>query len=118
MTSSYFAGANAVIIVFDLSNKSSFDNVEKWMKEAKRFNSGNQISFLLIGNKSDLSAVGGVQEAAKKFAAQNDAIYCETSAKTGDNVANAFFQIGSRLKQLADGGMSSYLSRFSFPLAS
>jgi len=103
MTSSYFAGANAVIIVFDLSNKSSFDSVEKWMKEAKRFNSGNQISFLLVGNKSDLSAVGGVQDAARKFASQNDAIYCETSAKTGEKVSDAFFQIGTKLKNIADG---------------
>eukprot|EP01126_Amoeba_proteus_P038170 TRINITY_DN396_c0_g2_i22.p1 TRINITY_DN396_c0_g2~~TRINITY_DN396_c0_g2_i22.p1 ORF type:complete len:156 (+),score=34.15 TRINITY_DN396_c0_g2_i22:175-642(+) len=104
MTSSYFAGANAVIIVFDLSNKASYESVDKWMKEAKRFNTGhNQVSFLIVGNKSDLPPVGGLQETAKKFAAVNDAIYCETSALSGDRVSDAFMQIGTRLKQMVDG---------------
>jgi GTPase SAR1 family protein len=37
MTSSYFGGANAVIIVFDVAKKESFASVPKWISEAKRF---------------------------------------------------------------------------------
>eukprot|EP01126_Amoeba_proteus_P045509 TRINITY_DN509_c0_g1_i1.p2 TRINITY_DN509_c0_g1~~TRINITY_DN509_c0_g1_i1.p2 ORF type:complete len:106 (+),score=21.60 TRINITY_DN509_c0_g1_i1:450-767(+) len=104
MTSSYFAGANAVIIVFDLSKKSSYDNVEKWMKEAKGFITGQgQVSFLIVGNKCDLSPVSGLQETAKKFAEANDALYCETSALSGEKVSDAFMLIGTRLKQIAEG---------------
>lgn len=105
MTSSYFAGANAVIVVFDLTDKKSFDLSEKWIREAKKFNgASNPISFLLVGNKSDLpNRIEGVTEKAKAFASQHGAIYCETSAKTGAKVADAFFAIGEKLKKEVDG---------------
>jgi len=105
MTSSYFAGANAVIVVFDLTDKKSFDLSEKWIKEAKKFNGTSApISFLLVGNKSDLpNRIEGVTESAKQFASQYGAIYCETSAKTGAKVADAFYAIGEKLKKEVEG---------------
>jgi len=94
MTSSYFGGANAVIIVFDVSNKESFNSVPKWISEAKRFSEKQKdIAFFIVGNKTDLSDRVVTQEEAEKFALQNSAIYFEVSAKTGAQVSAAFSSI-------------------------
>ena len=58
MTSSYFGGANAVIIVFDLTNQASLDAVEKWIKEAQSFaDKSKPLAFLIVGNKKDLEVL-------------------------------------------------------------
>lgn len=52
MTSSYFGGAAAVIIVFDLTDQKSFVAVEKWIKEAQSFSDQSRpLLFLIVGNK-------------------------------------------------------------------
>jgi len=95
MTSSYFGGANAVIVVFDVSKEKSFQSVPKWISEAKRFSDKQKdIAFFIIGNKIDLNAQRVVSaEDAEKLAAQNAAVYFEVSAKTGTQVAHAFTSI-------------------------
>ena len=53
MTSSYYRGAHGIIIVYDVTNRDSFDNVRQWMTEIERFATEN-VNKLLIGNKCDL----------------------------------------------------------------
>jgi GTPase SAR1 family protein len=60
MTSSYFGGANAVLIVFDLTDQKSLDAVEKWIKEAQSFaDKSKPLQFLIVGNKKDLEVFHG-----------------------------------------------------------
>jgi Ras-related protein Rab-2A len=103
MTSSYFGGANAVIIVFDVARAESFASVPKWISEAKRFSEKcvslltevylfafsvfnefavltcrqKDIAFFIVGNKTDLSDRQVTKDEAEKFALQNSAIYFE-----------------------------------------
>lgn len=104
MTSSYFGGANAVIIVFDLTNKKSFDAVEKWIKEAQSFSDKSKpLKFLLVGNKKDLEKERVVdKDEPKRLADKYQALYCETSAKTGAKVDEAFQMLGEVLRNDAD----------------
>lgn len=104
MTSSYFGGANAVIIVFDLTDQKSFEAVEKWIKEAQSFaDKQKPLQFLIVGNKKDLEKERTVdKDAPRKIADKYNALYCETSAKAGTKVEDAFFMIGERLRNEAD----------------
>ncbi len=89
----FYKGSKGALITFDLTQRSSFENVKSWYKEAKN-KSKNQM-FILIGNKSDLSdrVISGeeAKELAKKLKCAD---YIETSALTGDYVDDAFHLLG------------------------
>ncbi|NMC04377.1 MAG: GTP-binding protein [Candidatus Lokiarchaeota archaeon] len=94
---SYYAGCQACIIVFDITNKDSFDNITKWDDERKRF-AGGEIPTILLGNKSDLAATRVVPEKdILEFANANGFTYFETSALTGSNVPDAFNLLAYKL---------------------
>ncbi|MFX1329527.1 MAG: GTP-binding protein [Promethearchaeota archaeon] len=93
----YYAGAQAAFLVFDLSNRESFDNVFNWYDELKLFTPGEDIPIVIVGNKTDLVEERRVfyQEGAKlaNKLSQSEKIkisYIETSALTGSNVEDAF----------------------------
>jgi small GTP-binding protein len=84
----FYRGARAVAMVFDVTDRPSFENLARWLQEAKTVVDHNR--FLVIGNKIDVP--NRVVEAAegKQYAASISAAYLETSAKTGDGVARLF----------------------------
>ncbi|MHA1680904.1 MAG: Rab family GTPase [Promethearchaeota archaeon] len=93
---SYYAGAQASFIIFDLTNRKSFENVLKWNVEKKKL-SGNIIT-ILLGNKNDLVDKRVVtQEEALQFANEHGFSYFETSALTGANVEDAFNLLAYKL---------------------
>ena len=99
MRSRFYDGASGALLVFDLSRAQTYKEVRKWLKEFRQF-AGEKIPFVLIGNKSDLIAdVGEVidRAEAKSFAENENSIYIETSAKTGDNVEDAFTKLVQRM---------------------
>ena len=90
ITSAYYKGAKGAFVVYDLTRRATFTNIEKWIGELKTC--GNEDVFiLLIGNKCDLKSERQVtkDEAAKK-AEQLKISYCETSALDGKNIEYAF----------------------------
>ena len=90
ITSAYYKGAKGAFVVYDLTRRATFTNIEKWIGELKTC--GNEDVFiLLIGNKSDLKDKRQVtgEEAAKK-AEELKVAYCETSALEGYNIDFAF----------------------------
>ena len=93
----YYSGAQAAFIVFDLSNRDSFNKVLNWYTELKEFTSDEEIPIVLVGNKSDLKEERQVfyQEGVKQanIISEKEIIklsYIETSALTGDNIEDAF----------------------------
>ncbi len=90
---SYLRGAAGALLVFDLTNKSSYSHVYDWYEEAQKF-CGKQIPMLLLGNKFDLETNRVIQkEEGEKLANELNVEYLETSAKTGYNVDFAFNKI-------------------------
>jgi small GTP-binding protein len=93
----YYLGAQAAFIVFDLTKKESFENAKEWYNELETFIGGREIPFILIGNKSDLKeqreveykeGVQLVNELSQETKSRIS--YIETSALTGENVEDAF----------------------------
>ena len=54
ITSSYYKIAHGILLLFDLSNEKSFNNIELWINELKNFVNIESVPIILIGNKTDL----------------------------------------------------------------
>jgi len=93
----FFRGANACILVYDITSKSSFDRVDDWKMQFDQINSINyndKFPFLLLGNKSDLQEERAITEnQAMQYAASNDMECFETSALDGTNIKEAIYKI-------------------------
>lgn len=89
IASSYYRGAHAVVVVFDLTDVKSFEAIESWLEEIGEH--APSVKKILIGNKSDLVDERAVDENdALAFAKENGMQYMETSAKSADNVTESF----------------------------
>ena len=93
----YYLGAQAAFIVFDLTNRASFDNVINWYQELRSFVPDEDVPIVIVGNKMDLKEDRQVfyQEGvrlANTFSEKEKIklTYIETSALTGENVEDAF----------------------------
>lgn len=86
---SYLANAEAGILVFDVTNKTSFVNIENWFNEINK--ASPRISLILVGNKIDLKDDRVVSTKEGETLSQKLKLsYVETSAKTGENIDDAF----------------------------
>ena len=98
ITSSYYRGAHGIIVVYDVTDADSFNNVKQWLHEIDRYAAEN-VNKLLVGNKSDLTAKRVVStEQGKEFADSLGIEFLETSAKTAANVEQAFLTMASQIK--------------------
>jgi len=88
----YFRKAKGVILVYDITNAKSFESLsERWMTQLNDHASSDDLAKLLVGNKSDLEASREVpREKAEQFCLEYGMEMLETSAKSGDNVLQAF----------------------------
>ncbi len=88
--SSYFKGAHGILLIFDITSRESFKELENWLGEVER-NASPQILKILIGNKCDLVEERDIsKDEAEAFAMRNGMQYIETSAKINTNVNEAF----------------------------
>ena len=98
ITSSYYRGAHGIIVVYDVTDQESFNNVKQWLNEIDRYANEN-VNKLLVGNKSDLTAKKVVDYAtAKAFADEIGIPFLETSAKSATNVEQAFMTMATEIK--------------------
>lgn len=98
ITSSYYRGAHGILLVYDITQKSSFEKVPIWLHEVDRFACENVHKFL-VGNKSDLEEQRQVTtEEAEKYGRSLGLSLIETSAKTGKNVDEAFLKLARKIR--------------------
>jgi GTPase SAR1 family protein len=93
MVISYYRGAVGGLLVYSVTDKASFEHLEKWLEELTG-HAEPGILVMLVGNKSDLQSARQVStQEGKDFAAKNGLSFIETSAKTGAQVDSAFAKI-------------------------
>jgi len=85
---SYATNAEAGILVFDVTRRDTFENIKLWHKEILEVSPG--INFILVGNKIDLENRKVTKAEGEQIAKQLNIAYIETSAKTGENIEDAF----------------------------
>eukprot|EP01126_Amoeba_proteus_P003587 TRINITY_DN1119_c0_g1_i1.p1 TRINITY_DN1119_c0_g1~~TRINITY_DN1119_c0_g1_i1.p1 ORF type:complete len:129 (-),score=19.76 TRINITY_DN1119_c0_g1_i1:161-547(-) len=103
ITSSYYRGAHGIIVVYDMTNPQSFNNIKKWLQEIERYASNDVIIFL-FGNKCDLEGERKVSSSdGKDFANQHNLYFLETSAKNSSNVTEAFLKMARSVKEQLEG---------------
>ena len=94
----YYLKVQGILLMFDLTNKFSFQNLENWIKEI--YNIRDKVPFMIIGNKCDLeNKIEVNDDEVIQFGNKNDASYYKTSAKNGKNVDNAIINF---VKQIID----------------
>ena len=104
ITRSYYKSAACVFIVYDISDKKSFFDVDLWLKDCREICFKNVIIYL-IGNKNDLEDKRQVPyEEGKKFAEDNNLKFYETSALSGDNIEEIFVQSATDLVTKIENG--------------
>ena len=100
ITSAYYRGAVGALLVFDVTRHSTFENVERWLKELRDHTDPN-IVVMLIGNKSDLRHLVAVStEDGKSFAERESLFFMETSALEATNVENAFAEVLTQIYRI------------------
>jgi Ras-related protein Rab-1A len=109
ITASYYRGSNGIILVYDVTNRDSFDHISYWMQEVDRLASAD-VCRLIVGNKSDLTdkRVVTTQE-GEALAQQYGISFLETSARDNTNVDEMFTAMAKamRKKQGATAGADS-----------
>mmetsp|Transcript_19896 Transcript_19896/g.39038 ORF Transcript_19896/g.39038 Transcript_19896/m.39038 type:complete len:195 (-) Transcript_19896:679-1263(-) len=93
----YYRGASAAVVVYDITNRESYDGAKSWITELQRRGDPNVI-LALAGNKVDNEAQRQVpKEEVEEYANENSIIFFETSAKTAQNVRELFVEIANKL---------------------
>jgi len=108
ITQTYYKGAKGALIVYDISRKESFLNVDKWIGDLKEYGEEN-VCVLLIGNKCDLDNIRQVSlDEVTKKAEQYKIGFCETSALNKKNIDYAFQKLIKLVTEKIPGNDEKY----------
>ena len=101
LTRSSYRGVAGVLMVYDVSRRSTYNHLNSWLKDARNLTSNPDAVIVLIGNKYDLEAQRDVTfEEHNQFAEENGLMFKETSTKTGDGVEEAFLETAHKIYQI------------------
>jgi len=95
----YYRGAQAALVVYDMTSADSFRRAKMWVRELRQVN-GNEMVIGLAGNKVDIATGNKRQVESREiteYADDNGLIFMETSAKRGDNVKEMFVSIAKQV---------------------
>ena len=97
ITPNYIKNADGIILVFDLTNYSSFENIKYWIKQIYNNKKYENLPFIIVGNKYDLKDKIVVQEDKIQFNVKNSENFFYCSAKDNYNVYEIFETISKKM---------------------
>jgi Ras-related protein Rab-14 len=104
VTRSYYRGAAGALLVYDITRRPTYNHLTSWLTDARNLTNPNTV-IMMIGNKKDLEDQRDVTyEEASNFAKENGLIFLEASAKTGENVEEAFLKTAKLIFQSVQDG--------------
>ena len=105
ITRAYYKNSVCACIVYDITNRTSFEDIQSWLNDCKK-QTPKTIELVLIGNKNDLEEDRKVSfEEGKAYAEKNNMIFLETSAKTGDNIRKVFESSAEKIDKNINNGV-------------
>ncbi|XP_063227837.1 ras-related protein Rab-43 isoform X2 [Bacillus rossius redtenbacheri] len=105
ITQSYYRSANGVVIVYDITKRSSFLSLQRWIEEVRRYTASNVI-LVLVGNKCDLESLREVEFAEAEAMCEyipEILFVLETSAKENTRIDDIFMCLAVELKRRHEG---------------
>ena len=100
ITKNYYKGSHGIILIYDITNRRTFENVQQWISQIREETSQNVVIYL-IGNKIDMKEERRVStEEGKKLADELGLPFMETSAKEGININEVFDDIVERVDKV------------------
>lgn len=92
----HFSGATGALVVCDITRKSTLDNLDEWLSSL--FEIAGEVPIIFLANKNDLDYMAEFgEDELKAVASKYKSPHYFTSAKTGDKVEEAFYEIGQRI---------------------
>lgn len=101
ITQSYYKGSHGILLIYDVENESSFQNIKQWVIQIREY-SPKEVILVLVANKIDTTNRQVDQKEGEDFAKERNLIYIEASAKEGINVNEAFELL---YKSIYEGGL-------------
>ncbi|XP_010715619.1 ras-related protein Rab-8B isoform X3 [Meleagris gallopavo] len=93
ITTAYYRGAMGIMLVYDITNEKSFDNIKNWIRNIEE-HASSDVERMILGNKCDMNEKRQVsKEKGEKLAIDYGIKFLETSAKSSINVEEAFFTL-------------------------
>jgi len=107
ITTAYYRGAMGIMLVYDITNLKSFENIKNWIRNIEEHASGD-VEKMILGNKKDMEEKRVVAEEKGQMLAMDYGIkFLETSAKEGDNIEKAFFTMAKDIKTKMENKMDN-----------
>eukprot|EP01117_Protostelium_nocturnum_P020583 TRINITY_DN9337_c0_g1_i1.p1 TRINITY_DN9337_c0_g1~~TRINITY_DN9337_c0_g1_i1.p1 ORF type:complete len:204 (-),score=49.74 TRINITY_DN9337_c0_g1_i1:65-676(-) len=104
ITRSYYRGTSGALLVYDITRRDTFNHLAEWLEDCRKYSNAN-IVIMLIGNKCDLEEKRQVsKEEGEKFAKDNGIFFIEASAKTDNNVDEAFISTAKEILERSERG--------------
>lgn len=104
LTRSYYRGSHGCILVYDITSRESYNHVTRWIADA-RAQAGPDMVILLAGNKADLQDQRDVTFLeASRLAQENNMLFLETSARTGEGVEESFIMSAKTILSHMEAG--------------
>ncbi|XP_013928865.1 PREDICTED: ras-related protein Rab-8A [Thamnophis sirtalis] len=102
ITTAYYRGAMGIMLVYDITNEKSFENIQNWVRNIEEHASPD-VEKMILGNKCDITNKRQVsREQGEKLAVSFGIKFMETSAKANINIENAFFTLARDIKAKID----------------
>ncbi|XP_030586788.1 ras-related protein Rab-8B [Archocentrus centrarchus] len=94
ITTAYYRGAMGIMLVYDICNEKSFENIKNWIRNIEE-HASSDVEKMILGNKCDMTDRRQVsKDRGEKLAIDYGVKFLETSAKSGLNVEEAFYTMG------------------------
>lgn len=102
ITTAYYRGAMGILLVYDITNEKSFENIKTWIKNIEQHASAD-VEKMILGNKCDMEDKRKItKEQGEQLAKEYNVKFMETSAMNRTNVEKAFTEIASDIKSKMD----------------
>lgn len=110
ITQQYYKNADGILLVFDVSDRSSFEKVRDWIKQIQAYTQKDQIGVVLVGNKCDVENREVKSDEGEALASEYNLKYFETSALNNSNIEETFQHLAQEIIRVKDvkesGGVS------------